>query len=116
MSAHGHSRADARNLYLHRAALANLLGDPALRERCLSLVTRWLAQPEQRPAWPYLERWREMLAHWPPERIAPVVLDEEGGQALRQCSPLGPALTPRERWQLLREINQQLDSGLSDLR
>jgi hypothetical protein len=75
-----------------------------------------MAQPEHRPASPYLEQWRDMLAHWPIDRIVAAVLDEEAGQALRQCSPLGPTLSPRERWRLLDEINRQLDSIPSDRR
>jgi hypothetical protein len=48
-----------------------------------------------------------MLADWPIDRIEAAVLAEEAGQALRQCSPLGPALTPRERWAALEELNGQ---------
>jgi hypothetical protein len=42
-----------------------------------------------------------MLSSWEVDRIAGVVLDPDEGQTLRQCSPLGPALTPRERWAVL---------------
>jgi len=106
MDAHGHSRADRRNLHLHRAALAKLREDPHLLEPCIALVETWLKAPEQRAAQPYLERWREMLTRWSLADVARVVLDEIAGQALRQCSPLGPALTPRERWALLEEVNR----------
>ncbi|MSP61480.1 MAG: hypothetical protein EXR72_14265 [Myxococcales bacterium] len=74
---------------------------------CLRLVEEWLATPNP-PAGKWLEQWREMLAHWPVERLAEVVLDELGGQTLRQCSPLGPLFTPRERWKLLEEINRAM--------
>ena len=50
-----------------------------------------------------------MLADWPVDRIANLVLDEERGQTLRQCSPLGPTLTPKERWQLLAEVDREAD-------
>jgi hypothetical protein len=100
---HGHRRADARNLRLHRAALAKLRADPGLRARCLALAERWVASPEHRASRAWLETWRDMLRDWPVDRIAEVVLDEEGGQVLRQCSPLAPALTPRERWTVIRE-------------
>jgi hypothetical protein len=105
---HGHRRADARNLHLHRAAIAKLRVDPTLRQRCLALVERWLATPDLRSSSRWLEQWRAMLGNWPLDRIAALVLDETEGQTLRQCSPLGPALTPRERWSLLREINARL--------
>jgi len=108
MPPHGHAAADRRNLALHRAALAKLRRDPALRADCLALVTRWLAAPEHAPARGALERWRDMLAGWSDDALAAVVLDADRGQTLRQCSPLAPALTPQERWAVLRDVNQEL--------
>jgi hypothetical protein len=107
MQRHGHHRADARNLWLHRAALDKLTLEPERRTECLRLVEKWLAQPDQ-PARKWLEAWRCMLAEWSVERMAELVLDERNGQALRQCSPLGPLFTPRERWRLLDEANRAL--------
>jgi hypothetical protein len=52
-----------------------------------------------------------MLADWPIDRIAAVVLDPERGQTLRRCSPLGPALTPRERWTALAEVNRDIEAA-----
>lgn len=49
-----------------------------------------------------------MLGSWDVERIGRVVLDVEAGQTLRQCSPLGPALTPRERWATLAAADAEL--------
>jgi len=113
MQRHGHRFADARNLHLHRAALDKLRREPERRGACLQLVESWLAQPEP-AARRWLEEWRRMLADWPVEEIARVVLDETGGQTLRQCSPLGPLLAPRERWQLLAEINRALAEETPD--
>jgi hypothetical protein len=112
MLQHGHAAADMRNLELHRVALDKLRAFPQLTERCLELLDRWLSQPECRPALQYLERWREMLSGWSVDRIAAVVLDPEGGQALRQSSPLGPALSPQERWAVLRTVNQGIDRAV----
>jgi hypothetical protein len=106
---HGHERADRRNLVLHKAALDELRASPELRARCLALVEKWLVQPEQAHARRYLESWRDMLATWTFDDIAALVLDPDRGQALRQCSPLGPALTPQQRWRLLDEVNRALD-------
>ena len=105
---HGHTKADARNLWLHRAALRKLREQPELRQPCLALVNRWLGEPEQAPSVRWLQRWREMLESWTDDRIAEIALDEKAGQTLRQCSPLGPALSPRERWRLLAEIESSL--------
>lgn len=97
-------RSDVRNLHLHRAALEKLRRTPALRGRCLDLVTRWIETPELRPSLPYLLRWRELLESAPDDELARVVLDADRGQALRQCSPLGPVFEPRERWALLAQV------------
>ena len=103
----GPQRSDLRNLHLHRAAVAKLIGSPALREPCLALVCKWLAAEELRGSRPYFERWRELLETASDDELVRIVLDPERGQALRSCSPLGPVLTSKERWELLREV----DSG-----
>ena len=108
---HGHSKADARHLHLHRVALEKLRREPALKLRVLALLEKWLGGPEGQISQPWLEEWRTMLRDEPLDHVAKVVLDEERGQVLRQCSPLAPVLTPRERWAALKEINQRLESG-----
>lgn len=107
---HGHERADRRNLQLHRAAVDNLRRTSELRTRCLVLVERWIAQPEQSHALRYLTAWRDMLASWSIDDMAALVLDADRGQVLRQCSPLGPALTAQQRWRILDEVNRTLDA------
>ncbi len=110
---HGHHRADVRSLYLHRAALEKLRQEPEQRQACLRLVEQWLAVPDQ-PAARWLVAWREMLTSWPFERLQAVLLDEAGGQTLRQCSPLGPLLTPPERWRVLEEANRAIATSGGD--
>ncbi len=107
---HGHRQAELRNLHLHRAALAKLHDRPEFRKACLDLVERWLVQPSLQASRPWLEQWRDMLASWDWQRLAETVLDEAAGQTLRQCSPLGPVLSPRERWSLLAEVERQLQA------
>jgi hypothetical protein len=103
---HGHHRSDARNLHLHEAALSKLREEPSLRARCLALLETWLPAPGQQSVHEVLEQWKEMLTSWGIDQIARLVLDETEGQVLRQCSPLGPLLTPQERWALLAEIDR----------
>lgn len=98
---HGHKRADARHLLLHRLALEKLRQHPELRAPVLELLDRWLADVSLRPSHRWLAQWREMLTSWPFDRLAEAVLDQKDGQTLRQCSPLGPVLSPRERWAAL---------------
>jgi len=107
MGVHGHWRTDRRNLALHEAALRKLRADPGLAEACRALLDRWLRSPELSASRPYLARWRELLAGSLDE-LSAVVPDEERGQALRQCSPLGPVFTARERWKILAGVNREL--------
>lgn len=106
MAVRGDRRSDSRHLHLHRVAFDKLRERPDVRRQCLELVERWLASPEQASSRPWLLQWREMLADWPIEQMASIVLDPDGGQTLRQCSPLGPALQPRERWEALAEFDR----------
>lgn len=106
MESHGHAKADQRNLALHEAALAKLERKPELLEGVMALLDRWLLDTDHRPSWPYLRQWREMLTVWPFQRMAARVLDPDSGQVLRQCSPLGPTLTPRERSAVFMEANR----------
>lgn len=101
---HGHRASELRNLALHRRAFAKLRADPSLRESCLALVDGWLTSSSHAASDPWLREWKHMLAELPIEDIESRVMDDERGQTLRQCSPLGPALTPQERWAILREV------------
>jgi hypothetical protein len=115
MAGSGTRKSDLRHLHLHRVAFEKLREQPAVRRQCLELVERWLASPEQASSHPWLLQWREMLADWPIEQMARTVLDPEGGQTLRRCSPLGPALQPRERWEALAEFNRRFDRRTDEL-
>ena len=111
----GHvSKSELRHRHLHRRAFEKLGAQPGLRSQCLALVDDWITRPEHGHADPWLQEWRRMLANWPIDRIAAVVLDPERGQTLRRCSPLGPALTPRERWAALAEMNREIETSAGD--
>ena len=107
MKRHGHARTDYRNLALHRAALDKLRLQPQLLSRVLALLEKWLADDALKDSRPYLRQWHDMLTKWPFERMAEFVLHPENGQAIRQCSPLGPALTPRERWSIFKQADAE---------
>jgi hypothetical protein len=105
---HGHAKADLRNRHLHQVALEKLHRHPELLSPVMALLDRWLEQESLRSSRPWLERWRELLTSRPFEQMSEVVLSEEEGQVLRQCSPLGPVLTVQERWKALQDVNRQL--------
>jgi hypothetical protein len=101
--AHGHSKADLRNWHVHRAALENLQRHPERLPSVLALLENWLRDESLGHARAWLDQWRELLTVRPFAEMRALVLDPERGQLLRQCSPLGPALTPQERWRALEE-------------
>jgi hypothetical protein len=105
MFEHGHTLADLRHWRLHEVALEKLERHPELLPSVLALLDRWLAREELRPSRRWLEQWRVMLTAWPFDRMRETVLDKEEGQTLRQCSPLGPVLSARERWKALGEVS-----------
>lgn len=109
MTLHGHSRSEARSLALHRAALERLRKDPAVQAAVLRLLDRWLDEEAHLSSRPWLEEWRTMLTSWTFDDMEERILDVERGQVLRQCSPLAPALTPQERWSILRRVNETFD-------
>jgi hypothetical protein len=106
MASHGHARSDLRHLHLHQVAMDKLRHHPELRRSCVALLDEWLRRREHAASRPWLMQWREMLSNWTVEQIAEVILDPQTGQALRQCSPLAPVLTPQERWAALEEIER----------
>ncbi len=57
------------------------------------------------------EKWRDMARSWDLDELEAVIMDEHAGQTLRQSFPLGPALSPRERWAVLRQANEELGAS-----
>lgn len=87
---------------LHRAVADRLRADPALAERALARVAGWL---EDEPAHPYARSWRALLTGPRDELLAFLMADDERARAHRQASPFAGALSPRERWRVLREAS-----------
>jgi hypothetical protein len=103
---HGHERADERNLALHRLALEKLRLEPVDgRRRARELLDRWSAMPHLSRQLPFLLEWRRLL-ELSPEELESTILSESG-QQLRQCSPLGVLISPRERFELYEKLSRR---------
>jgi hypothetical protein len=92
-----------RILVRHRLIAERLLEDHRLIEHAKSNLRRWADRhgEEVQPAW-YTE-WRAILDR-PIGDIAAVLTERsEHATWLRSCSPFAGMLSPRERWQLLKE-------------
>lgn len=100
----GHQRNEERSIWLHRAVAEKLWQDPALLAKARGRVEGWIADASVHPR--YAEAWRRVLAR-SLEEIAERLTDpSETMRALRQCSPFAGALTPRERWDVLRRFRE----------
>jgi len=83
-----------RRLERHQAIAARLLADPGgaadLIGKAQAMVARWRA--ERLCSSDYSDAWAAVLAKKPAEIAATIVSDDEGWDALRQCSPwpVGP--------------------------
>jgi hypothetical protein len=89
---------------LHRAVAARLREDPSIAVRARQRVEAWEKTGGAHPA--YVAEWREILGQGVPAIVQ--ALEDPGprGQALRQ-SPFAFALSPRERWRLLRAAREK---------
>lgn len=86
---------------LHRAVADKLRGDSAVLAKARERVRGWLSDGSVHPR--YAEAWNELLSLSPQEVSERLTDPGERMCALRQCSPFAGALTPQERWRILRE-------------
>lgn len=99
--AHGHRTAELRSIEFHRLVAERL--DEELLEKTRVRVEAWLID-DGPVAGPYARRWRELLQQ-PSARIAErLVADTEEMRDLRQNTPFAGAVSPTERWKILREV------------
>ncbi len=99
-----HRAIDCRSLALHRLVAGKLRADSRLLDLALGNLARWelTASAVVRPA---LAEWRTLLASTVDEVISVLVGEDERCVRLRQSSPFAGALTPEERFGILREFH-----------
>ncbi len=103
----GHQLVEQRSLQLHRAVAEKLRRDATVLARARERVERWRLDGSVHPR--YAEAWLRVFT-LSTEEIAERLIDPgEKMCALRQCSPFAGALTPRERWQILRKAREAQD-------
>src|SRR5262245_35294189 len=102
-----HDLAMERSLAFHREIARRLLQDSTILEKARVSVRGWMMD---NPARPYALRWARILEQ-PPESVAAFIVDRsELAQELRQSSPFGGVLDPRERWRIWRETRESYSS------
>ncbi len=101
---YGHQRIEEQSIWLHRAVADKLRQDAALLAKARQRVEGWLADASVHPR--YAAAWQDVLALSLEEISERLTEASETMRALRQCSPFAGALTPRERWNVLRRFRE----------
>jgi hypothetical protein len=100
--ARGHRTAELRSIALHGLVAERIEHDPAVLEGARARVERWLETGEVHPLW--AARWRELLDRPRDELLDALVADTEEMRDLRQVTPFAGVVSPRERWQVVRDV------------
>lgn len=100
----GHQRIEEQSIWLHRAVADKLRQDTALLAKARRRVEGWLADGSVHPR--YAAAWQDVLALSFEEILERLTEGSETMRALRQCSPFAGALTPQERWDVLRRFRE----------
>lgn len=96
-----HEELDQRSLALHQLVIARVERDPSLLARAQTTLARWQKTSSVRTQ-PALLQWAKVLAQGLKAVKQAALLQDDEGQNLRQSSPLACLLTPRERWDFLK--------------
>lgn len=98
----GHRRIELRSLAMHRAIADKLRANPALLAIASENLDRWSIMNGR--SQPYWDAWREILRCPLDEILNLIVEDSERMTAMRQATPFGGVLEPKERWAIFAEF------------
>jgi len=103
-----HARADEVSRRLHALIADRLVTRPALVDAARDAVVRWrdAGTLDDR----YASRWLTLLAGPVAGVLAVLRSDDEASRELRQNSPFVGAVTPRERWDIIRAVDALLQA------
>jgi hypothetical protein len=90
-------------LALHRLIVERLRADPSALAKAIAVLDRWHAQLGPLPSDPYANEWRSLLRAGVDSVERAVCVETDHAATLRNCSPLGFLISPRERQQARRE-------------
>jgi len=106
VSADDHDGRDAFSRRLHREVGLRLAADPeAVEARArINLAVMRRASPA---AEEWLGAWERLLSGPRHDLLALLADPGPGSRDLRQCSPFAGVLAPRERWVILRRVQEE---------
>jgi len=93
---------DRFTLAFHRQAIARLRGDARLLEQARGTLQRWRQQRGDTRSDAYLDQWARLLEGGVDEVERAVCAEDERAATLRNASPLGFVLSPKEREEVRR--------------
>ena len=93
---------DRRSLELHQLIARRLREHPERLERVRETLARWKTIVDPRSQ-PYVAEWQRLVDAGMDAALSVAVEDSERAAALRQCTPLGGVLSPRERWAFFKQ-------------
>ena len=105
----GHQRIEEQSIWLHRAVADKLRQDATLLAKARERVEGWLADASVHPR--YATAWQGILALSLEKITERLTAPDETMRALRQCSPFAGALSPQERWSVLRRFREDLSGS-----
>ena len=99
-----HQQIDLRSLAMDQSTAQKLLANPALLERAVATLDRWLktCSPRVRPV---LMEWQALLKQPLPEVISVLLSTDPRATRLRQSSPFAGLLTASERTEILKRFS-----------
>jgi len=97
----GHRTAELRSIALHRLVAERL--DEHLIAQARRRVEGWIAAGGP-VGQPWAGRWLELLSRPADELARALTEDTEEMRDLRQNTPFAGAVSPRERWRVIREV------------
>jgi hypothetical protein len=97
--------AEERSLSYHRAIAEKLQADPGVLAKARRRVESWVAAGGPVPF--YARKWAEVLAGDAAAVAAFLAERSDLAAELRQSSPFAGALSPQERWTILRETQER---------
>ena len=98
-----HRLIDERSLAFHRLVAEKLHTDPTLLDLARANLARWEAGASPR-LHPVLAEWRALIDAPLDDLLAVLTCEDERATRLRQSSPFAGALSPEERFAILREF------------
>ena len=98
-----HQQIDLRSLAMDQRTAEKLLANPALVDRGLANLDRWLktCSPNVRPV---LIEWQALLQRPLPEVISVLLSTDQQATRLRQSSPFAGLLSVSERTEILKRF------------